>query len=133
MLNNIKEIAEHLYDTLGPGHKDKTYRDALALELQDLGYTIKIEAPSSITYSTKEGKTMNIGSEKVDICALKDGEYIFIEIRAMLSFLNKKDKDEASFLKIRKYLSSLGIEKGLLINFPFPPMPQVEIIESKGA
>lgn len=130
-MNEIKNIAKHLYETLGPGHKDKTYRDAIALELQDKGYTVKIETPSNISYTTRNGKTMIIGSEKVDICAYKDGKYTFIEVRAMLSFLNKKDVNEASYLKVRKYLSSIGLEEGILINFPFPPTESVEVIENK--
>lgn len=132
MIKEIKEIADYLYNNLGPGHKDKTYRDAICLELQDRGYTVKTESPSSISYTTKNGKTMIIGSEKVDICAFKDGKYTFIEVRSMLSFLNNKDVDKASYLKVRKYLSSLGLENGVLINFPFPPLQDVEIIVNDG-
>ena len=133
MVSEITQIAEYLYENLGPGHKDKTYRDAIALELQEKGYTVKTESPSPITYTTQNGKTMIVGSEKVDICAFKEGKYTFIEIRAMLSFLNKKkDPDEAIYLKIRKYLSSLGLDNGIIINFPFPPMENVEIIQNKG-
>ena len=101
--------------------------------MQERGYTVKTESPSPITYTTQNGKTMIVGSEKVDICAFKEGKYTFIEIRAMLSFLNKKkDPDEAIYLKIRKYLSSLGLDNGIIINFPFPPMENVEIIQNKG-
>ena len=126
----IRKISQYLYENLGPGHKEKTYRDAICLELQDRGYTVKTESPSSISYTTKNGKTMIIGSEKVDICEYKDGKYTFLEVRTMLSFFNKKDVDEVSYLKFRKYLSSLGLENGLLINFPFPPIPEVEIIDN---
>ena len=132
VIKEIKEIADYLYNNLGPGHKDKTYRDAICLELQDRGYTVKTESPSSISYTTKNGKTMIIGSEKVDICAFKDGKYTFIEVRSMLSFLNNKDVDKASYLKVRKYLSSIGLENGVLINFPFPPLQDVEIIVNDG-
>tara|TARA_B100000700_G_C14802950_1_gene741485 strand:+ start:134 stop:541 length:408 start_codon:yes stop_codon:yes gene_type:complete len=132
MVKEISEIAEHLYEGLGPGHKDKTYRDAMALELQERGYIVKTEVPSNIVYTTKTGKTMILGSQKVDICANKDGKYTFIEIRVMLSFLKGKDDiDEVNYLKTRKYLSSMGLEEGILINFPFPPMDDVEIIENK--
>ncbi len=132
MVKEISEIAEHLYEGLGPGHKDKTYRDAMALELQERGYIVKTEVPSNIVYTTKTGKTMILGSQKVDICANKDGKYTFIEIRAMLSFLKgKNDIDEVNYLKTRKYLSSMGLEEGILINFPFPPMDAVEVIENK--
>ncbi len=132
MVKEISEIAEHLYEGLGPGHKDKTYRDAMALELQERGYIVKTEVPSNIVYTTKTGKTMILGSQKVDICANKDGKYTFIEIRVMLSFLKgKNDIDEVNYLKTRKYLSSMGLEEGILINFPFPPMDAVEVIENK--
>ena len=132
MKEEIRKIAEYLYENLGPGHKDKTYRDAIALELQDKGYTVKTESPSSISYTTKDGKTMIVGSEKIDICAYKDGEYSFIEVRSMMSFFNKKkeDSESISYLKIRKYLSSIGLDNGFLVNFPFPPMDTVELIEN---
>ena len=74
MVSEITQIAEYLYENLGPGHKDKTYRDAIALELQERGYTVKTESPSPITYTTQNGKTMIVGSEKVDICAFKEGK-----------------------------------------------------------
>ena len=132
MVKEISEIAEHLYEGLGPGHKDKTYRDAMALELQERGYIVKTEVPSNIVYTTKTGKTMILGSQKVDICANKDGKYTFIEIRVMLSFLKgKNDIDEVNYLKTRKYLSSMGLEEGILINFPFPPIDAVEVIENR--
>jgi len=130
MIDLITDIANHIYQELGPGHKDKTYRDAMAMELQDRGYTVKTESPISIAYTTLKQKTMIVGSGNVDICVNDNGKYTFIEIRAMLKFFNeRKEIDEINYLKIRKYLASIGLENGILINFPFPPIDNVEIIE----
>jgi GxxExxY protein len=129
MIDKIEKIAKHVYEDLGPGHKDKTYRDALALEMQEIGYSTKIESPVNITYTTKKGNTMIIGSQTVDICAFKDGNYIFIEVKAMMQFFKKPDTENIAYIKIRKYLASIGLDSGVLINFPFPPAEKIEIID----
>ena len=49
----------------------KLYRDAMNIELQDRGYTVKTEAPVSIKYKTKKGKEMIVGGEKIDLYLTK--------------------------------------------------------------
>ena len=67
MNKTIKQVAVIVYDKLGPGHEEATYRDAMSVELQDRGYTVKTEAPVSIRYKTKKGKDMIVGSGKIDL------------------------------------------------------------------
>ena len=45
MNRTIKQVANYVYDKLGPGHEEAIYRDAMSVELQDRGYTVKTEAP----------------------------------------------------------------------------------------
>ena len=53
MIRTIKQVAKYVYDTFGSGHEESIYRDAMSIELQDRGYTVKTEAPVSIKYKTK--------------------------------------------------------------------------------
>jgi GxxExxY protein len=62
MIRPIKQVAKYVYDTLGAGHEEAIYRDAMSVELQDRGYTVKTEAPISIRYTTKKGREMIVGS-----------------------------------------------------------------------
>ena len=54
MIRTFKQVAKYVYKTLGPGHEEVIYRDAMSVELQDRGYTVKTEAPISIRYRTKK-------------------------------------------------------------------------------
>ena len=65
MIRTIKQVAKYVYKTLGPGHEEAIYRDAMSVELQDRGYTVKTEAPVSIQYTTKKGKKNKRGQKWV--------------------------------------------------------------------
>ena len=67
MIRTFKQVAKYVYETLGPCHEEAIYRDAMSVELQDRGYTVKTEAPISIRYKTKKGKEMIVGSGKIDL------------------------------------------------------------------
>ena len=56
MNKTIIDAAKYVYSTLGAGHEEAIYRDAMSIELQDRGFTVKTEAPISIKYKTKKGK-----------------------------------------------------------------------------
>ena len=56
MIRTIKQVAKYVYKTLGPGHEEAIYRDAMSVELQDRGYTVKTEAPVSIHTQPKKVK-----------------------------------------------------------------------------
>ena len=35
MIRTIKQVAKYVYETLGAGHEEAIYRDAMSVELQD--------------------------------------------------------------------------------------------------
>ena len=72
MIRAIKQVAKYVYSTLGAGHEEAIYRDAMSIELQDRGYTVKTEDPVSIKYKTKKGKEMIVGSGKIDLYLMKN-------------------------------------------------------------
>ncbi len=133
MMRTFKQVANYVYETLGPGHEEAIYRDAMSVELQDRGYTIKTEAPVSIRYKTKKGRQMIVGSGKVDLYVMKAGKYSVIELKAVSRILKENSKktkeDTKEYHQLKKYLEALDVETGVLINFPFPPENEPEIIQ----
>ena len=133
MIRTIKQVAKYVYETLGAGHEEAIYRDAMSVELQDRGYTVKTEAPVSIQYTTKKGKKMIVGSGKIDLYVTKAGKYSVIELKTVSRILKENSKktkeDTKEYHQLKKYLEALDVETGVLINFPFPPEDEPEIIQ----
>ena len=132
MIRTFKQVAKYVYETLGPGHEEAIYRDAMSVELQDRGYTVKTEAPISIRYKTNKGKEMIVGSGKIDLFVTKGNNYFVVELKTVGRILkekgNKTKEDTKEYHQLKKYLEALKIENGLLINFPFPPEDSPEFI-----
>ena len=132
MIRTFKLVAKYVYETLGPGHEEAIYRDAMSIELQDRGYTVKTEAPVSIRYKTKKGKEMIVGGAKVDLYVTKAKKYGVIELKTVGRILKangkKTKKETKEYHQLQKYLSALKVETGVLINFPFPPEDEPEVI-----
>ena len=133
MSKAIIDAAKYVYSTLGAGHEEAIYRDAMSIELQDRGFTVKTEAPVSIKYRSKKGKNMIVGSGKIDLYIMKAEKYTVIELKTVGRILkeggNKTKENTKEYIQLKKYLEALDIENGLLINFPFPPEDKPEIIE----
>jgi len=133
MSKAIIDAAKYVYSTLGAGHEEAIYRDAMSIELQDRGFTVKTEAPVSIKYRSKKGKDMIVGSGKIDLYIMKAGKYTVVELKTVGRILKeggKKTKEQTKeYIQLKKYLEALDIENGMLINFPFPPEDKPEIIE----
>ena len=95
-------------------------------------YTVKTEAPISIRYKTKKGKEMIVGGAKIDLYITKAKKYAVIEFKTVGKILkenSKKTKDDTKeYHQLQKYLGALDVETGVLINFPFPPDDEPEII-----
>ena len=92
MIRTIKQVAKYVYKTLGPGHEEAIYRDAMSVELQDRGYTVKTEAPVSIQYTTKKGKKMIVGRGGIDLYIVKENKYAVIELKAIRRILKENSK-----------------------------------------
>ena len=133
MIRTIKQVAKYVYKTLGPGHEEAIYRDAMSVELQDRGYTVKTEAPVSIQYTTKKGKKMIVGRGGIDLYIVKENKYAVIELKAIRRILKENSKTTKEGTKeyhqLKKYLEALDVETGVLINFPFPPEDEPEVIQ----
>ena len=133
ILTDVRRAAKRVYNEMGAGHEEAIYRDALCMELQDKGYTIKTEAPVSITYTTSKGRKMIVGSGKVDLYISKKDDYAIVELKAITRMLKENSKktkeDRKEYIQLQKYLAALSEKNGILINFPFPPEKEPEVIQ----
>ena len=92
----IKEIAQYVYDSLGPGHAEGIYRDAMSIQLQEEGYIVKTEAPVSITFITKKKKEMIVGNGRIDLLIqskTKKNEKIILELKCVQPLLKNDSKN----------------------------------------
>ena len=135
--SDIEESAKRVYEELGAGHQEVTYREAMSIELQDCGYMVKTEMPVGIKYTTTTGKEVIVGDSRADLFIEKGGEKAIIELKTVSPLL-RKDKDGKlkklnikELLQLQKYIEALSEKKGFLINFPFPPTKEPEIIRGK--
>jgi len=94
ILREIQRVAKRVYNELGTGHGEAIYRDAMSLELQEKGYTVKTEAPVSIRYITSKGKDMIVGSGKIDLFVLKKDSFVVIELKAVGRLLKDGGKEK---------------------------------------
>ena len=123
----IKEIAQYVYDGLGPGHAEGIYRDAMSIQLQEEGYIVKTEAPVSITFITKKKKEMIVGNGRIDLLIqskTKKSEKIILELKCVQPIIKNNStniENTKEYLQLSKYLHSIkSAKKGMIINFPFP-------------
>ena len=132
ILREIQRVAKRVYNELGTGHGEAIYRDAMSLELQEKGYTVKTEAPVSIRYITSKGKDMIVGSGKIDLFVLKKDSFVVIELKAVGRLLKdggkEKKEEKKEYIQLQKYLNALDQDCGILINFPFPGENEPEVI-----
>tara|TARA_B110000003_G_scaffold104386_1_gene106678 strand:- start:13024 stop:13452 length:429 start_codon:yes stop_codon:yes gene_type:complete len=136
----IKDIAQYVYDGLGPGHAEGIYRDAMSIQLQEEGYIVKTEAPISITFITKKKKEMIVGNGRIDLLIqskTKKNEKIILELKCVQSIMKNNStnlENTKEYLQLSKYLHSIkSAKKGMIINFPFPPADDgnVELVGNK--
>ena len=76
---------------------------------------------------------MIVGSGKIDLYVQKAGKYSVVELKAVGRILKENSSKTKEVTKeyhqLKKYLEALDIKNGILINFPFPPEDEPEIIE----
>ena len=110
MIPIIKKLAKDVFASLGSGYEEAVYEKAMevALRLEKIPYENQRVLP--IFY-----KKFAIGTSRPDLVIndTKGKEKIVIELKATPSSLGKKEE-----VQLAKYLESLKLKKGILINFP---------------
>jgi len=106
MMKKIKKFAIEVYKILGAGYNECVYEEALALEMRKAKIDYDIELNTEIMY-----KGEKVGIHKLDF--IVERKFV-IELKAAAS-ISKGNKSQ-----LISYLRTLGLKKGLLINFPYP-------------
>ena len=110
MIPKIKKLAKDVFDALGSGYEESVYEKAMevALRLEKIPYENQRILP--VFY-----KNFAVGMSRSDLIIndTKGKEKIVIELKAMPGKIGKKEE-----IQLQKYLESLKMKKGILINFP---------------
>lgn len=130
----IIDIAEKVYNQLGPGHNERIYHKAMTYELSCQGFSIDTEMNVVVNYTDSNGHTHFLESERIDIFIHEHD--IIIELKAI-----QRDIQAQEICQIKKYFNELSKAKknvsyGIIINFrqpntkDIPDSIDVKIIET---
>lgn len=110
MIDQIQKIAEEIFNELGSGFDESVYQKAfeVALRLKKVRYENQKIVP--IFY-----KEHNIGEGKPDLVIDDSGKKIIVELKATSGAPSPKEETQ-----VRKYMKMLGLDMGVIVNFPQP-------------
>jgi GxxExxY protein len=114
-MDDIKTFANYIYSTLGPGHSERIYHNAMEVILRKNNIQYETERIVPILF---EGHT--IGNMRADL--IIDNKLI-VELKSAKSLNNVMKQQALNYLKLT------GIPRGLLINFPQIQSGTCEILE----
>ena len=112
-INRIMDVQELRYKItgaamavhrhFGPGYLEEVYKNALLIELKELGLACEKEVPIPVEY-----KGVRVGDYRADIIVEK---CMILELKAVSALC------AAHEAQLVNYLTATGIDDGLLINF----------------
>ena len=103
LTDKIIGCAFKVHNTLGSGFLERVYKNALRIELQKQGLSVKQEEPISVTY---DGQV--VGEYYADLLV---EQRVVVEIKAVQMLAKEHE------VQLVNYLTATGINTGLLINF----------------
>ena len=101
--NQVIRAFYNVHHELGHGFLESVYRNAMAVELEDMGLEVRREVPAVIHYRRKP-----VGKHRIDLLV---EEKIIVEVKAPLRM---SESDQGQLLN---YLKATPHELGLLMNF----------------
>lgn len=108
-VGSMDSIAQHVYDTLGPGFSESVYHRAFEVALRKNGIQYETERIVPVVFDNHV-----VGNVRCDLIV---GDTI-VELKS-ISKLRDQEK-----LQLTNYLKLTGMTKGLLVNFG----PSLEIL-----
>jgi len=99
-------LAMKVHSKLGPGYLESVYQNALAYELRKAGLLVETEVRLKVKYDE-----VIVGEFDVDMLINKS---LLIENKAILSLAIAHE------VQLVNYLTTTGIDEGLLLNFGAP-------------
>jgi GxxExxY protein len=110
-ISTIRNIAEDVYQTLGSGHSESVYQQAMQVGLREK--RIKYESQRTVELRYLDHY---VGYGQPDLIVHLDPN-IVVELKAVAGF------GPAEIQQLRNYLKVLNLKYGLLINFQAPSKP----------
>ena len=120
-LQQIKDIAQHIFNQLGSSHSEYIYQRCMEFELRNNNIIYETEKRLAIMYTDTMGTSYTIGEERIDIFIHKIGDStipILIELKAVVN--EPKQTEVAQITKYYRELLKIDIQikYGVIINFP---------------
>lgn len=106
LIDEVTSAAAEVYDKLGAGYIEPVYEEAMAVEFRARKLPYEIERTTEIFY-----KDVKVGTHKLDFIVAGD---LVVELKAGASI------SKGHIAQLRSYMKTLGIEHGIVINFPYP-------------
>ena len=103
LITEVIECAKRIRRQLGPGFLEKVYKNAMVVELRKLKLNFETEKLIQVLYDG-----IVVGEYRTDI---------IVEGKLILELKATQDLSIANEVQLVNYLTSTGIDDGLLINF----------------
>lgn len=114
---DVNTMVNEIYNTLGSGHSERVYHNAMEVSLRELNIPYESERHVPIYY-----KEHVVGMARADIIVRKT---------TVLEFKTVKSLNDAMISQAKKYLTQLKLRTAYLINFPPGENQVAEIVEVK--
>ena len=116
-MNKFIKYANVVFKTLGAGHQEFIYHNAMKVELAKAGISFDSEHNIQINY-----KGSNVGLKRLDLVifnSFEDDKKIdtIIELKSIT-----REPRLPEVCQLKHYLKNTGAKKGIIINFPQPPI-----------
>ena len=117
LIEQVKTSAVEIYKELGAGYDESIYEEAMAIEFRNRNIKYDVEKNTEIFY-----KGVKVGIHRLDFIV---EEKLVVELKAQSTITKSHIGQTISYLK------TLKLNKGLLVNFPYPDKeePDFQIIE----
>lgn len=111
----VEDFIERIWTSLGPGFSERVYHNALEVCLRTAGIPYETERVIPVTF---EGHVL--GNLRADLIVDRTTIVELKSVRAL------KEEHE---VQVRLYLRLLGLQRGVLVNFPLTSTQRPEIIK----
>ena len=117
LTKEVTNAAKEVYKILGAGYEESIYEEAMGVEFRKRNIEYEVERNTEVFY-----KGERVGMHRLDFIL---EHKLVVELKATTRFWPSHTAQVASYLK------TLGVKKGMLVNFPYPEktVPEIKVVE----
>ena len=119
LFTELYNIAQHVFDEMGPGHSEFIYHRAFEAELRAQNIRYETEKRVTISYTDSAGITHTLADERIDLYVYTKEGPIILELKAVVN--PPRECEISQIYKYSRELNKINTTKpksGILINFP---------------